>query len=189
MSENKGIQKKNDSKKKSKVARLAVIVLIFSILCCGYALFSGPSVQDEAVVDEATGDSAQSVTRTDKPASTSTPNIAPSFSEIAENYNSMTDAQWEKYAAPIAGAYAKDWEGTVTEVDVGEIMGGYSISIDAGRDSFLSEVNIGDVSEELALSLNKGQRVRFSGTIDYASNILGLTIVLNGDTIEITPLD
>ncbi len=128
-------------------------------------------------------------TPTNTPIPSSTPNLAPPFSEIAENYNRMTDAQWEAYAELLRGALALDWEGTIREVDKGEIFGGYKVIIDAGRDTFVPEVYIDDVPEALALSLNKGARVRFSGVINYASNTFGLTIQFDGDTVTITTVD
>lgn len=114
---------------------------------------------------------------------------APSFTEIAENYNAMTDAQWEQYAKPLKGKRAVDWEGTVEEVDVGEISGTYSIYIDAGRNTFVPEVVINNVPADVGLSLNKGQRIRFSGDIVWADNSIGLNIRLDGQTATVDLLE
>lgn len=123
------------------------------------------------------------------PAPTSTPNLAPAFEVFVENYEVMTDAQWEKFAAEVEGAFIDQWEGVVEQVDKGEILGGYTIFIDVGRDTALSEVAVSNAPEELALSLNKGQAIVFSGPIKSASNSFGMTIYLDGETVVILPIE
>jgi hypothetical protein len=105
---------------------------------------------------------------------------------MVENYNEMTDAQWEMYANTIEGAYIDRWEGVVRDVDAGEIFGGYDIYIDMDEGSSPS-IYIGDVSEEMALSINKDQKVVVSGMIGLASNSFGLTLHLDAETVTIEP--
>ena len=115
-----------------------------------------------------------------------TPNLAPPLAEMFENYNEMTDAQWEKYSDTLTGTYIDSWEGVVRKVDAGEVFGGYSIFIDMdGRSS--PGVYIGDAPEEMALSLNKDQKIVFSGDISLASNSFGLTLHLDAETVTIEP--
>lgn len=113
---------------------------------------------------------------------------APPFAEIVDNYNDMTDAQWEAYADTLRGTYIDEWEGVVTDVDAGEVFGGYSIFIDTGEDSFLSEIYVSDAPEEMALSVDKDQRVVFSGVVSLASNSIGLALYLDADTVMIEPI-
>lgn len=101
----------------------------------------------------------------------------------------MTEAQWKAYADTLRGTWAQDWEGTVNDVTKGSLFSRYDVFIDAGRPSFGSDVFIGDVPEDVALALNKGARVRFSGTLDFVSDFLGFSVHLDGQTTTFTVIE
>ena len=96
----------------------------------------------------------------------------------------MTDAQRNNYIESLEGNIVENWKGTVTEVDEGEILGGFSVYVEMISSNLSSEVNI-DVSEEVALSLNKGQAIVFSGVIWRVSDLFGTTVFIDNATIEI----
>jgi hypothetical protein len=62
-------------------------------------------------------------------------------------------------------------------------LGGFTVYVDM-EDELIASVYI-EVSEDVALSLNKNDSIRFSGDISFANNSLGLTIHLENVTIEV----
>lgn len=120
---------------------------------------------------------------TDLPLPTNTPQpTAPPHAEIRRNYETMTDAQWNAYAKTIEGSHVDNWEGVVSDVDEGEIFGGFTILVQMPGD-FLSTVYI-DVPEDVAMIINKNSNIRFSGEIETASDLLGLSIHIGNVAIE-----
>jgi hypothetical protein len=186
--------------KKRKSVKWIAIIAGGAILTCvclvafGLYVDSTPSGQAANATRVATGtqealaaatDAARPTDQplpTDTPAPTSTPSLAPAFETFIENYETMTDAQWENFADGVAGTYIHEWHGRVSNVDAHELLGGYTAQVDVGRRS-ISEVSI-DVSEDVALALNKDQEIVFSGTVDYVSNSFGLTIKVKDAVIE-----
>lgn len=121
------------------------------------------------------------------PAPTGTPTpVGPAFVLIRSNFLTMTDTQWNHYAESLRGVRIEGWEGVVSEVDEGEILGGHTVYVDMDRggvDVFI------DVSESVALTLNLNQRIIFSGTISSASGFLGLSISIRDAEIELAKTD
>ena len=109
--------------------------------------------------------------------------LAPSIQEILAKTEGMTDAQRNQYSESLKGNRVEGWRGTIDDVDEGEIFGGFTIYIDMVTENFGAEVHI-DVSKEVALSLNKGQEIVFSGNIKSVSDILGITVFIENATIE-----
>ncbi len=133
--------------------------------------------------DTATQESISSSPIQEEVVATSAP-LAPSIEEIFETVEGMTDAQRNNYMESLEGNIVENWKGTVTEVDEGEILGGFSVFVEMISSNFSSEVSI-DVSEEVALSLNKGQAILFSGVIRSVSDLFGTTVFIDNATIEI----
>jgi hypothetical protein len=106
--------------------------------------------------------------------------IAPSYSEIYNNYTTMTDVQWDKFSKELEGQLVVDWQGWIDEVEQ-ESNGKYEIRID--MDSPSETWSVQDVtfeiamSEDTALLLQKDQQIVFSGTISRVSDILGTIII------------
>ncbi|MCB8988049.1 MAG: hypothetical protein H6661_09920 [Ardenticatenaceae bacterium] len=147
------------------------------------------AVSDETAVPSEVLEPAETPKPTATPAPTATPNLAPPISVFLDNYEKMTDAQWEKFSDEVSGSYIDQWEGKINQVDAGEIFGGYDMYIDVIDEEFGSEVFIGDIPEELALAFNKNQPVLFSGVVKFASNSFGMSIYLDKDTVVIEPID
>lgn len=121
---------------------------------------------------------------TSTPAPSPTAPLAPPFATFQQNYETMTDAQWEAFAASVRDARVDGWEGIVDDVDKGEFLGGYTIEVRMEEDNWRSPVAI-DAPEDIALSLNKEQRIRFSGRIRYASNDFLLLIRIENAQVTI----
>lgn len=139
--------------------------------------------------------STTNVAAVNTPAPTSIPAIAPThtpvasappFEEIRSNMRAMTEAQWNRYIQTLAGTRVENWQGFVLQVNE-KAFGGYEVWIDMDNpDVTLSvqEVTF-DVSEDIALRLNKEQAVTFSGTIAVVLNTLGTTSIrLDNAAIE-----
>lgn len=138
------------------------------------------------VLARSTATSSATPGPTSTPAPSPTVPLAPPFTTFQQNYDTMTDAQWEAFAASVEGARVDGWEGIVDDVDKGEIMGGYTIEVRMEEDSSRSPIAI-DAPEDIALSINKEQRIRFSGRIRYASNDFLLTIRI--EDAQVTTID
>lgn len=155
--------------------RMAIISpLILICLCVALSVFSSKN-GDGGSAEVSSGSSSSGPTRTLRP--------SPPFQDIADNYDEMTDAQWEKYSRDeLVGTLVSDWTGTVGEVDKGELSGNYTIYVTMpGR--FLPEAFI-DVNEKTALELRKNQEITFSGKIKGATNSFGLYINIVNATIK-----
>jgi len=150
---------------------------------------SAAPVSEETAVPVGVSEQVDTPEATATPAPTATPNLAPPISVFLDNYEKMTDAQWEKFSDEVSGSYIDQWEGEISQVDAGEIFGGYDMYIDVTDEEFGSEVFIGDIPEDLALAFNKNQPVLFSGVVKFASNSFGMSIYLDKDTVVIEPID
>jgi len=172
------------AKKKSPISKtLLAIVVSVILVCCGLGLLS------VVLSDENNTDSTPNTSQPPLPQVTSQPptsipqTFAPSIEEILATVEDMTDAQRNQYLASLEGSHLEGWRGTVSDVDEGEIFGGFTIYVDMVDENFGSEVHI-DVSEEVALSLSKGQEITFSGDIKSVSDILGTTVFIENAIIE-----
>lgn len=112
-------------------------------------------------------------TETLAPTSTPAP-MAPPYNEIRSTVEGMTEAQWKAYLPTLEGNIVANWSGWVEDVDV-KLFGDYELWVD--MDSPDELFSIQDVTfiipEDVALELQKDQKVTFSGVIDRASNVLG----------------
>lgn len=119
---------------------------------------------------------------TGEPVPTTTPHIAPLYPTLAAEYNRMTDVQQDRYLESLVGAEAVRWEAVVENVS--ESFGEYVIFADAGRPTAGSDVAIWGMSEDVAVSLNIGDRIVFSGQITNISTFLGLTVRIENAVIH-----
>jgi len=174
--------------KKSGSKTLLFVIAGGLLACCGLftlgAMVSSTNTQsreNSLSQLEATQDSSQPISL---PSPTSKPQIvAPSIQQILTTVEGMTDAQRNQYNESLQGNRVEGWRGTVSEVDEGEIFGGFSVYIDMVTDNFGYEVSI-EVPEDVALSLSKGQEIQFSGNIDSVSDIMGTTVYIENAVIE-----
>lgn len=179
-------------KKNKPKSNLLLWLIIGSIMaCCGIvflgAIFSSASTptggndpgQADTVENSAPAASPETVVAS--PAASPAP-LAPSIEEILAAVEGMTDAQRNHYMASLEGARVEGWRGTVSDVDEGEILGGFSVYVDMVPSNFSSEVHF-DVPEDIALSLSKDQVIVFSGNIETVSDILGTTVFLENVVI------
>lgn len=97
---------------------------------------------------------------------------APPFAEIRDRMRQATEAQWNQYATALRGA-SVEWTGWVDEVNE-KLAGGYEVWIDMDPPGSMSVLDVlFDVDAEVALELQKDQRVSFSGRIEAATNVVG----------------
>lgn len=114
------------------------------------------------------------------PATVDTSRPAPGFLEIKDNYETMTEAQWENFADETKGAYVDGWSGTVQEVD--QTLGKYNVTIEYDTYPEL-RFYIPDYPKEDALALERDQEVSVSGTVSLVSAAFGYSIHLENATI------
>lgn len=188
------------AKKKNSTSKILLsLVAIVVLACCGIfflsAIFSNTGNQNnnrisstqnssEPTVPQATSLPATSILQATPLPATSIPKVfAPSMEEILATVEGMTDAQRNQYLESLVGNRVEGWHGIVSDVDEGEIFGGFSVYVDVVEENFGDEVHI-EVTKEVALSLSKGQEITFSGDIKSASDILGTTIFIKNATIE-----
>jgi len=177
------------AKQKKSSNKTLLFVIIGAVLgCCGLftlvAAFSNATPKAEESVSSSmnTTQNLSEPTLSQPPAAVAQ-TIAPSIQEILAKVEGMTDAQRNQYDASLEGNQIKGWRGTVSDVDEGEIFGGFSVYVDMVESNFLPEVSI-EVSKDVALSLSKGQEIEFSGSIDHVSDIMGTTVYVNNVIIN-----
>ncbi len=110
-----------------------------------------------------------------------------SYEEIRGNANTMTDAQWNQYTESLKGLSVIDWEGWITDVNE-KTFGGYEVQIDMEPPVGITTYDVHfDISDELALTLEKEQKIRFSGQIDQVNNVFSMNLVflLNNGTLTV----
>lgn len=154
-----------------------LVIGVLVVICCGASMLVGlPLLAGLSAVGEtvATSEAVEAST---------TREPAPPFSEILANYREMTDAQWNAYGESLVGKRATGWEGTITEVDEGEVVGNFTVFVRVDGAEMLEDVYI-DVPESTAMALRKDQRIEFSGDITTASNAFGLTIRIDNAEIK-----
>lgn len=188
--------KAKSTKKAMKLSPGGIVVAIGSGLlctCCGlYSLtalvptafnqnFPATSSQGDSGQEDSPTLIASATAETVPP--TLSP-IAPSIEEILNTVENMTDAQRNQYMESLKGNRVENWQGIVTEVDEGEIIGGFSVFVDMTSRNFGAEVHI-EVDEATALSLNLGQEILFSGEISSVSDFMKITVFIQDATIQI----
>jgi hypothetical protein len=179
------------SPKKKPINKVFLSLVAITILgCCGLlflsAVFSNTgNKKSQNSETGATQNSSESTApqATSQPATSIPQVLAPSMNEILSTIEGMTDAQRNQYMKTLVGNRVEGWRGIISDVDEGEIFGGFSVYVDVVQENFGSEVHI-EVSKEVALSLNKGEEITFSGTIKSVSDIMGTTVFIENATIE-----
>ena len=102
-----------------------------------------------------------------------TDDVTAQINEIRDVMRAATDAQWSAYQDILKGQQAQNWSGYVVEVNK-KFLGGYEVWVDMDEPGSISVQDVTfDIPDELALKLNKGQVVTFSGTITSVFNVLG----------------
>ena len=181
--------------RKKKPAKNVIIAVIASliIVCCGLSVATFGTDTDKTVPSSSDSTNSDSVSSENlgqgedvsvepSPVATLLP-LAPPIEEILATVEGMTDAQRNNYNDQLKGNIVENWTGTIIDVDEGEIFGGFTVYVDMVEDTFGSEVHI-KVTEEVALSLNKGQKIIFSGEIKSVSDIMGTTVFIENAIIE-----
>lgn len=107
--------------------------------------------------------------------STPTPEwMAPSFGEMCDTNDTMTDLQQEDYAASMAGKKIVGWVGKVYDVQSSS-EGMYTVQVDMGGIFKSRQIEILNIPRDVAAGLNVDQEIRFDGTIKsvemFASDI------------------
>lgn len=175
-----------ENKKKPKSKLLLWLVAGGLLACCGFTVLgaafsaSGSETSGGNLNPANSAQDASSIPAEENPvqAPTLTPApLAPSVEEILQTVSGMTDAQRNAYMESLEGYRVEGWRGTVSEVDEGEILGGFSVYVDVVPGNFGSEVHF-DVPEDIALSLSKDQVIVFSGSVDMLSDFGFTTIFL-----------
>lgn len=187
----KKVVHKTDKKPLAKNIIIAVIASVI-LVCCGLFALGGMLSDTNSKTRESISSDAETDPDTSQPnipQPTSRPPtptllpVAPSIEEILATVENMTDAQRNQYIASLEGNRVEKWRGIVDDVDEGEIFGGFSVYVDMVESNFGSEVHI-EVSQDVALSLNKGQEIEFSGDIKSVSDIFGTTVFIENAVIE-----
>lgn len=140
------------------------------------------------IIVVAAGGGGTSTTQTGRPAevgnvaevaqdpATPTPEwMAPSFGEMCDTNDTMTDLQQEDYAASMAGKKVVSWIGKVHDVQSSS-EGMYTVQVDMRGGLFKTrQIEILNIPRDMAASLNVDQEIRFDGTIKsvdmFASDI------------------
>lgn len=157
------------------IKALAAVALV--VICCIGAF----AIALPFLANISPNGSTASATTAALPSATNEP--APPLDEILSSYREMTDAQWNAYGESLVGKRANEWAGQITEVNEGEVFGGFTVYVQVEGANFGEYIFI-DVSEDVAMALRKDQRIVFSGNITAASNAAGLGIRLNNAEIE-----
>lgn len=170
-------------KKLTKIAIAAVLIVM--CVCVIVGIFGPSADETEIAPPEPTaitllhGGEPTEVPPTSTPFPTATPRpIAPPFSEISAQVESMTEAQWKAYLPTLAGNSVIDWTGRVYEVNV-KFGGGYElwVDMDSPQEWLPSRDVIFDIPDDIALEFEIDQVVVFSGVIDHVQEFLGSVIV------------
>ena len=162
---------------------LTIAVLVLAALACGE---SGGTPQP-------TRTPGPTKPPTDTPAPTATPTPAPEappYMEIRDKFDAMTEAQWKAYVPTLKGNTVTDWVGWIENVDKVPLSAKYALYIDIDDPDVLLSIYdvVIPIPESEALTYNKDTRVRFSGTIESVTTLLGsLTVNVMSTAIEVLP--
>jgi hypothetical protein len=165
---------------------IATSFFVFSLACLLCILVWGLAPKDSA---RPALKLPEIVPNTPRPTSTALPTIeptatpfplAPSHEEIAENMQTMTEAQWNRYREDIKGTQVISWTGWVEDV-AEKTFGSYELRIDMNPpESLLSNFDVKfDIPKgEEALAIAKDSPIVFSGRIDSVSGLSRATLVI-----------
>jgi hypothetical protein len=118
--------------------------------------------------------SAASPTPSETPTPTATTNplsLGLSLTEFINKYNAMTDLQKQNYRDSLPGKQV-NWSGKVVDV-----TGDGKIIVDIPN-TLVSTVDLAGISNNVAVTVNKGSVIQFTGVIDNVVDFLGLHVYL-----------
>lgn len=126
---------------------------------------------------------AASQTPTGTATSTDTPQPTPTATEVSRalglsltefvvKYEGLTDLQRDDFIAALPGKTV-DWTGKVYDVDKRGIF------IDMPGSIWNGMTVLTDVPPDIAITINKGSRIRFKGTIDHTVNFIFFYIYIS----------
>lgn len=170
------------AKPKKRGRWLGIVGVMAVLACCGIVALG-------ALASSGNGNgqpTRRSSTSGNTPAPAASPTaqpIAPPAAEIIDTTQGMTDAQRNAYNESLKASRVEGWRGVVTDVDEGEILGGFTVLVEMDESNLGADVYI-DVNEDVALDLVKGSTIVFSGDIDYVSDVMGVGIHVKNATIE-----
>jgi len=165
-------------------ALMALIVII--------AVVAGsPEADTDVVGTSATSESESSASSSSSSSSSAADadpsRVAITYTQIINDIEGMTDAQFDKYADAAKNNNRADrWTATVLEVDDQVLGSEYfaHLTINPGDPFDDEEISI-DIAEDVALGLNLGDEIVFSGDVKDFTNFLNLpTVYLNNVTIH-----
>jgi DNA-directed RNA polymerase subunit RPC12/RpoP len=103
------------------------------------------------------------------------PVIAPTFQEIQEKVNNMTEVQWKEYLPTLKGMKVDNWSGWVVDIDK-DLGDEYKIWVDMDNPNealSTQDVYLYGITEEEASVINKDAHIYFSGIISNISEFFG----------------
>ena len=169
---------------------LGVIIVCISILI-GLALGDSESLKEENTNTKIANTIIAEYTMNAKGIPIETPTqitIAPSFQEIQNRVDQMTEIQWKAYLPTLKGMKVTDWAGWINDVDK-RFGDEYQIWVDMDDPNELfttTDVYLYGINEEQAIVINKGSRIIFSGIISKVSEFLGdITIYVDNVSYQI----
>jgi hypothetical protein len=144
---------------------IIIIAGAIIVICCAGAVIVG-------LVAMSSDGSTSSVARPDVSPTPIPP--APSFEEIRQQHDATTEAQWKQYRSQIEGTQVIGWRGWVDEVTGNPGRYRVRIDMDAPGEIFegFSEIDF-IIPDDVALNLQIGQAVTFSGQIETAQDFMG----------------
>jgi len=178
-----------EPKKKSKSLVLIIAggLVLLCIVCGIFGVISSSTPEAKATsaaraIERATEAAKPTATPgptntplpTKTPLPTSTPPLpAPPFAEIRSNVEGMTEAQWKAYLPTLEGMLVENWTGWVENVNV--VGDKYELWVDMDSpDTLLSAQDVYFlIPNDIALELQKDERITFSGRIKSVTEFLG----------------
>ena len=174
-------------KRRHKALAFALIVLFaFSALVlCGAIQSIVKRIPSESEPQATTTAVIGKPTRTPSPTPTSKPVSALVYGEIKQQFEILTDAQFEAYAKPLVGQVIR-WSGWVEDVTTANGRGVLDIDMDS-PDAILSVREFAvTIPSDAVLTYNKDARITFQGELKKISKGLfgSLQIEVEKVTVE-----
>ncbi len=190
-----------EPKKKSKSLVLIIAggVVLLCIVCGIFGVITSSTPEAKATstaraIERATDAAKPTATPgptktplpTNTPLATNTPPLpAPPFTEIRSKVEGMTEAQWKAYLPTLKGMSVENWTGWVEEVNVQGNKYELWVDMDSPDELFSSQDIYFPIPADIAMQLQKDQKVVFSGQIERVSELLGsISIYLENATLE-----
>jgi hypothetical protein len=184
-----------EPKKKSKSLVLIIAggLVLLCIVCGVFGAILGSTPEAKATstaraIERATEAAKPTATPgpTNTPLPTNTPPLpAPPFEEIRSTVAGMTEAQWKAYLPTLEGMVVEQWTGWVAEVNVKGSQYELWVDMDAPDDLLSAQDIYFPIPADIAMQLQKDQKITFSGQIERVSEFLGsISIYLENVTLE-----